>query len=99
MPDDLFGALESPWARLAPAHQALALAFAHDHEMTFTATTTTPAGEVQRVRFPMTEAQRRGYAESHGRHQAERFAKALGRLPTRDRAAIAAHLQELGIDG
>lgn len=91
---DLFGDLESPFAREprvhqlpgAPAVAALAIAFGHDHALSFPRRR--DASEPERPWTPH-DAWLRRYAETHGAHQARRFREALHRLPPELRSAIA----------
>lgn len=97
---DLFADLESPFAR-APRQRALgteatpaallalARAFGHDHVLSYPRRN--PEGEL-RTPEPPADSWLARYAETHGRHQAERFHHALRRLSPTDRAAIAEDL-------
>lgn len=94
---DLFGDLESPFARAPRVHQlpnadalgALAIAFGYDHALSFPRRR--DAQDPERAWTPH-EAWLRRYAETHGAHQARRFREALHRLPPELRAAIATDL-------
>ncbi|UXQ89153.1 hypothetical protein [Synechococcus phage MinM1] len=98
-PSDLFGDLESAFARQprtdqprlhrlpgAEALAALAIAFGHDHALSYPRRR--DAQDPDRAWTPH-EAWLRRYAETHGAHQARRFREALHRLPPELRAAIA----------
>lgn len=68
-----------------PALDALARAFGHDHVLSYPRRN--PEGEV-RTPPPPSVSWLRGYSETMGWKQAERFRQALRRLDAEDRAAL-----------